>query len=250
MDNTIEDIVIDIRLSMYSDTPSGKDPDTYSRKLNSYHQILWSKTLPDGRNLNLKSSGVKPYFLIYDSELGRLTWSSDGIIHPYSKWKSMQNIIHQINNEEIENFIYVGSTIGAYVVFPSYKIDNKSTINIIRGMHPLIKDRFDFTLECIRRWYQGIESPLYEHLNRYSSFFELFSNFQGYIDYFLLNDMVSADYSSIIFWLPFKEFGTTSPLPLNENEYKLYRKNIIEFVKNRNARINLKYNVFSNEDIK
>ena len=32
------------------------------------------------------------------------------------------------------------------------------------GVNPLICDRFDLTLECIRRYYVGVFSPLYEVL--------------------------------------------------------------------------------------
>ncbi|WP_113903400.1 DUF6994 family protein [Brevibacterium celere] len=35
-----------------------------------------------------------------------------------------------------------------------------STINGARGLHPRIVDRFDLTLECIRRHYRGEPSPL------------------------------------------------------------------------------------------
>lgn len=239
MINSISKVVIDITISMYSDTPKGKDPDTHSNQLNMYHQFLWSKTLPSGETLNLVSSGINPYFLHCQSKIVKFTLSSDGIIHPYSRWKRMKNIIQEINEEEIDNFIYKGSTIGAYIVFPSNKIDNKSTINVIRGMHPLIKDRFDFTLECIRRWYLGVPNPLSEHLNRYKTFFDLFLTFQGYVDYFLLNDLVSGDYSSVKFWVPFVDFGLTSPLPQNVSEYRTYKDNVIEFVNLRNQRIKI-----------
>ena len=41
-------IIIDINFNMFSDTPKGKDPDSYSPTLRSYHKILWSKPLPNG----------------------------------------------------------------------------------------------------------------------------------------------------------------------------------------------------------
>ena len=39
---------IDVKFNFYSDTPSGKDPDSYSPTLRRYHQILWSKPLKSG----------------------------------------------------------------------------------------------------------------------------------------------------------------------------------------------------------
>ena len=44
---------IDINFNFYSDTPKGKDPDTYSETLRKYHQFLWSKSLPNGSIFNL-----------------------------------------------------------------------------------------------------------------------------------------------------------------------------------------------------
>ena len=44
---------IDIKFNFYSDTPSGKDPDSYSPTLRKYHQRLWSKNLPDGSIFSL-----------------------------------------------------------------------------------------------------------------------------------------------------------------------------------------------------
>ena len=46
-----------------------------------------------------------------------------------------------------------------------------------------INDRFDLTLECIRRYYLNEDSPLKETFIRYSDFL-LFKNFKGYIDFF------------------------------------------------------------------
>ena len=51
------------------------------------------------------------------------------------------------------------------------------TINGARGTNGKIKDRFDLTLECIKRFYQNDKSPLTETLNRYKSFFQLFYNY-------------------------------------------------------------------------
>ena len=46
-------MTIDINFNFYSDTPKGKDPDTYSPTIRRYHKILWSKTLPNGLIFNL-----------------------------------------------------------------------------------------------------------------------------------------------------------------------------------------------------
>lgn len=51
---------------------------------------------------------------------------------------------------------------------PSGALFERMTINGARGCHPLIKDRFDLTLECIRRHYLCDTSPLSAVLDRYA----------------------------------------------------------------------------------
>jgi len=65
----------------------------------------------------------------------------------------------------------------------------------------------------------------------------LFDCFQGYVNFFLLNDLFDADSGTIRFWLPFTDFGTTASLPVNVAEYQIYMKNASTFTKARNARI-------------
>ncbi|MEL0102473.1 MAG: hypothetical protein VW837_03205, partial [Gammaproteobacteria bacterium] len=72
---------IDIKFDVYSDTPSGKDPDSYSPTLRKYHQILWSKTLPNGSVFYLDIDTQK--LLHHESHLGEFFLSSDAIGHTY-----------------------------------------------------------------------------------------------------------------------------------------------------------------------
>ena len=225
--------IIDINFDVYSDAPKGKDPDSYSVTLRKYHQILWSKPLPNGVMFDLEDN--TPRLLQHKSELGEFLLSSDSIGHTYSKVKSMSPIVDQIPSEEIKAFFSVCSTVGAYIIFPAKKIGNKMTINGSRGLNRSIKDRFDLTLECIRRFYVNKESPLTKTLQRYASFFNLFHDFEGYVDFFLLQDLVEDRYS-IKFFLPFKGFDQ-NPLPKNVEQYRSYKKHLIEFVSARNQRI-------------
>ena len=231
--------MIDTTFNVYSDTPSGKDPDSYSPTLRKYHQTLWSKTLQNGSIFSLDDKSRM--LLHHKSELGEFFLSSDSIGHTYKYTKSMSHIIKNISHEDINAFYKKCSTIGAYIIFPSKKIDNKMTINGARGIHVKIKDRFDLTLECIRRHYINEHSPLEETLKRYSSFFDLFDNFQGYVNFFLLNDLVVENYSLIKYFIPFKNFEK-DPLPADVTEYKLYKKNVIDFILARNQRILNDYN--------
>ena len=226
---------IDITFDMYSDTPKGKDPDTYSPTLRRYHKTLWSKPLPNGTDFELSVSEPKAY-LHHRSELGEYFLGSDAITHSYKNTKSMAHIINQLPADYTKSLFNSGSTIGSYIVFPNKKIDRKMTINGARGTSGKIKDRFDLTLECIRRHYANQESPLGETLQRYSAFFALFQNFSGYIDFFLLQDLVSDDYSKVKFYLPFDNFER-SALPQDISEYLSYRERVLIFIAARNQRI-------------
>jgi hypothetical protein len=70
----------------------------------------------------------------------------------------------------------------------------------------------------------------------YTDFFDLFGDFRGYVDFFLLQDLVTDDYGAVRFLLPFADF-TTPAVPTTLAEYLPYRQSSLEFVAARNARI-------------
>lgn len=214
---------------------SGPDPDSTSPTLRAYHKLLWSKPLPSGDLFELDVSKGIPR-LHHVSSRGEFTLTSDSAMQTWSRpgaWPEMQAVIAQIPEQEKERFLTVAHQIGGKVMFP---IDSKPTINQARGMNPAIADRFDLTLECVRRYYLGETSPLEETLVRYASFFALFEDFNGYTDFFLLEDLVSDDSSAVQFLMPFADFGT-SPLPATVEAYQVYRLNAISFVEARNRRM-------------
>jgi hypothetical protein len=134
----------------------------------------------------------------------------------------------------------IGYTIGGMMVFPGNRVDRKWTINQARGCLRRISDRFDLTLECIRRHYLGFADPslLGETLNRYRDFFALFESFRGFVDFFLLQDLVTDDYSAVTFAMPFDDFKSSS-LPKDFESYVEYRRRSMEFIAARNRRIEL-----------
>ncbi|AIZ55953.1 hypothetical protein Mpt1_c00460 [Candidatus Methanoplasma termitum] len=227
-----------IDTSYKADWTGGKDADMTDPILRDYHKLLWSKPLPDGRMFDLTVSSAPPYRLFHSSEIGTFSLSSDSIVHTYSRLKNghMTEVVGSLPKHDIDAFYDLVCTIGAYLVFPSNKIDNKATINVERGFNGLIKDRFDFTLECIRRWYIGEKNPLRDCFDRYTDFFRLFTDFRGYVEFFLLDDIVDED-ENVRFWLPFRDFGSTPPLPNSVTEYKEYMKNASDFTKARNKRM-------------
>lgn len=225
---------IDVTFDFRSDTPPGKDPDAFSPTLRRYHKLLWSKPLPSGRLFELDDTNPSAY-LHHRSELGEFWLASDTVIPSFRKEQRIAHVLEQIP-EELRAFNDIGYTIGGMMVFPGNRIGNKTTINGARGFHPRIKDRFDLTVECIRRQYRNELNPLSVTLTRYADFFELFGDFRGYTDFFLLQDMVTDDRSAVKFFAPFDDFKT-SPVPGTIEDYRAYKTLAIEFIEARNRRI-------------
>jgi hypothetical protein len=223
---------IDINFNFYSDSNSS-DPDSASPTLRRYHKILWSKPLPNGNPFELHEN-VKGAYLYHESELGEFFLGSDAITHSYKNHQRKKWLTEQIPTAVNELFD-AGSTIGAYIIFPNRRVDGKHTINQARGVNSLIDDRFDLTLECIRLFYSNKTSPLYETLLRYEKFFRLFDDFQGYIDFFFLGDLIDED-NKIKFYLPFDDFNTRPSFP-DVNQYLVYKERVLAFIKARNEQI-------------
>lgn len=222
---------IDINFDFRQDSKCN-DPDIDSEKLYESHKILWSKTLPNGKILDLN--------IVIDS-YGRIllknniysNFSSDRMCpHYVGKYNNkFKDWLSESENEELQ---YKVRTIGGHIIYPAHK-KNGFTINQARGVNRMICDRFDLTLECIRRYYIQMQSPLYNTLVRYSDFFDLFMDFDGYIDFFMLQDFITEK-KQIDFSLPFDNFNR-SPLPLTIEEYKQYKNHTINLIDKRNYRI-------------
>ena len=227
---------IDVTFDFRSDTPGypKNDPDASSPTLRGYQKRLWSKRLPSGVLFTLDDT--THHYLHHQSELGEFFLASDAVIPTFRKEASLSHIIHTIPDAEREAFLRVSYTIGGMIVFPGNRVGRKMTINGARGFHPRIKDRFDLTVECIRRHYRNESSPLSDLLRRYAAFFGLFGDFRGYVEFFLLQDLVSDDCSAVTFFTPFEDF-TTSPLPASLDEYLAYRHLAVKFIEARNSRI-------------
>lgn len=224
--------MIDISYNFYTDARGG-DPDITSPTLRKYHKILWSKPLPNGKKLELLDNKSDIY-LYHKSEIGEFCFGSDAITHSYKNHKRKKWITEQIPNEVNELFD-TGSTIGAYSIFPNNRMNGNHTINQARGVNGLIDDRFDLTLECIRRFYLEKTSPLYETLLRYKDFFDLFNDFTGYVHFFLFEDLVDKN-QEVKFYLPFDDFKVP-PTFRNTDEYLSYKNGVMNFIRQRNERI-------------
>jgi hypothetical protein len=230
-----------IDISFYfPDDAGGRDPDKHSPTLRRYHQLLWSKPLPDGREFDLEASMSNAYLHHKSEEVGEFFLASDSVIHTFRDWKRTEPLIRQMPRNEIDRFYRLAYSIGAMLVFPENKIDGKMTINGARGFNQKICDRLDLTLECIRRHYLCEESPLAETLDRYRDFFDLFIDFRGYTEFFLLQDLVAEEETLQVkfFTDDFDEFASV-PLPGDVSTYRTYGKRSMDFVKARNRRISV-----------
>jgi hypothetical protein len=216
---------------------NGKDPDAYSPTLRKYHLLLWRKELPTGDYLDIEEIESN---LVYRFNMQTLKFSSDSISNSYIGTKKVEHLKVQIPQFEFEEFRDKGSTIGGYTIFPSIREDGKMTLNGARGLNGKIGDRFDLTLECIRLHYLHEDNPLKatltSNVNRF--FFSLFHNFKGYVEFFLLQDLVDESFEKIKFFTETKIPFENSPIPKSAAEYREYKNASLEFVDARNNRIN------------
>jgi hypothetical protein len=228
--------LIDTTFDVRTDA-GGRDPDRYSTTLRRYHQQLWSKPLPSGAMFHLDAQ------LHHKSDLGEFWLSSDSIVHTYTRWVRpirLVDVLARIPSEEKTAFYDLAYTVGAFLVFPvPTRADGKrqQSINQRRGTHHLIRDRFDLTLECIRRDYAGLDSPLRDVLAIHADFFNLFENFRGYIEHFLLQDLVSGDFASVRLLKDFDGFSGNALPDRSVEEYREYMGRSMAFIQARNERI-------------
>lgn len=210
----------------------GSDPDSASKTLQRYHQILWSRTLPCGRQMNLKC-GSGSYYLTWEN----FRFASDTLIVDFRYWR-YREMLEQVRQRVpdyrafVEDYVHRGYTIGGTIIFPKHP----GSINQVKGTNANISDRWDLTLECIRRHYSGEDSPLSKAMSRDNDFFKLFLNFRGYVDYFFLQDCVTEDYSAVRYWIGDGNF-TKNALPQSVDEYLLWLERQSDFLKRRNERI-------------
>ena len=223
---TIKDL--DISFDFQTECKIGQDPDSASKTLRSYQQLLWSKPLPNGELMEL---GV---------EKGVLKWKdmwfgSDSITASFLHYRFplREHVEQNIPNftEFKQDYWHRTYTIGGEIIFPMVRW----SMNQARGCSVKICDRWDLTLECIRRFYSGEATPLDKALDNSNDFFNLFVDFKGYVDFFLLQDCVDDNYN-VKFWLDTPLF-VSMPMPKDLNEYYLWINSQIDFVTKRNKRI-------------
>ena len=102
-------------------------------------------------------------------------------------------------------------------------------------MHRKIRDRWDLSLECIRRFYVGEPSPLEKQLKSDKEFYSLFVDFSGFVDFFLLQDCITDD-GKVRMWMEGNPFERPA-FPQTTDEFWRFIEYELEFVERRNQRI-------------
>ena len=236
---------IDVTFDFSSDTPGywdhfwenngghgsgGKnDPDAFSPMLRLYHQYIWSGELPCGKHMKLEQP--KDGYLRW----GDLYFGSDSITTSFRHGSFP--LIEEIEKlpryrERMEAYIHKTYTIGGMMIFPVHRY----SFNQARGMNKKIHDRWDLSLECIRRFYAGEASPLSKQLESDAVFYELFIDFKGFVQYFYLQDCVTEDFK-VRMWMEGEPFER-SAFPQSVEEYCEFIRKEVDFVEKRNRRIN------------
>lgn len=142
--------MIDIDFDFRNDSICG-DPDTDSIKLYETHQHLWNQELPNKETLVLNTLVLGQRFkriLLKNNLCDNL--SSDRMC-PHFVGKYKGKFDDWLSESEKNEFKYTVRTIGGHIIFPAHR-RNGFTINQARGINRKICDRFDLTLECIRRF--------------------------------------------------------------------------------------------------
>lgn len=238
---------IDVSFDFTSDTPNfwkgfwdrkdglgagGADPDAKSQTMRDYHQFLWSKPLPNGEVMELEQSSK--YYMRYKD----LYFGSDSITATFRYYRNRELLdkVAQVVPDYkafVENYLHELYQIGGEMLLPSFSW----CLNQARGCSRRICDRWDLTLECIKRYYEGTQSPLTKCLEKPANrqFFSLFVDFRGFVDFFFLQDLVDEDYN-VKFWYDTPLFQV-DPMPDNVEDYLHFVQTQLTFVKDRNRRI-------------
>jgi hypothetical protein len=232
-----------------------EDPDSHSPRLRYYHQQLWShrplRGLDGDRTLELEpwdkgliDTGLGMTFFGFDEGL---YLTSDRAMATWWNWTDTASLREDpALMERILAANPVLDNMGGIIMWPGWQVGGQ-TMNQARGFaqKATIADRLDLTVECIRLAYLGVVeqpvNPLGPTLMRYWDFFKLFGDFVGYVEFWLLQDLLTQDRKRVMFFMEGDlidyDFTARSPLPASAESYDEYLRNAEAFVLKRNRRM-------------
>lgn len=229
------------------------DIDTYSQTLREYQACIYKKALPGGELFDLKiGNNPKDDYLYwcspnyYGDDLAKSRFASDSIVNMQERYKPEHDndFVPDLKNEGIrkilKEYVKSASTIGGEIIFPKHP----NSVNMARGRNHKIKDRFDLTLECIRRFYEQRDNqakeynPLYDALKADEKFFDLFDGFGDYVEFFYLDGSYVQDGKIKFFIGGEPNFDDNfTPLPTNLEEWEQLYENQMACLAARNKKI-------------
>ncbi len=240
--------VFDTTFDYKTDDPRGTRPDADrdSLRLREDHELLWTKDLPS-REVLPSPKTFKPeapdvrrkgYLIFADPSTEEMRWyGSDAITNSYTRWlrpKSLVKAIAGLDDKQRALYLNPPYTIGSSMIWPVRKI-HPYTMNRAR-VRRQIADRMDLTLECVRLHYAGEQaSPLAKVIKNYEDFFALFRDFEGFVEFFHFQDLLTRD-GKVDYFLQFDDFKRHAA-PATTLEYVTYRKKVLEFIDKRNGRM-------------
>lgn len=260
------------------------DPDQKSKVLYDAHEALWNKQreflnlynvptvkhMADEINPSIEALIAKPKGLRLGSDsIMSIYWHWFHRISPYKPmskamidiaenikardeyqkiWEELQSLKREERryNEKFGDwhkfiwcYLQKANTIGGFVLFPRH--DN--SINQKRGKRP-IDDRFDLTLECIRRMYDsGFSSsnhPLFDISEEDKEFFRMFGSFKEYAKFFCFEDSWVTE-GHVLNLLDNKLLDdwdfSREPLPQDSKQWWRFYENIMNRLNARNEQI-------------
>ncbi len=215
------------------------DPDIFNNTLRIYQKELYSR-----EKLCLDFGNRMDYdYLIYKEK--NIRFASDCIINMNEMYKEYKethekyfSICSNYYKKLYQEYLDTARTIGGEIIFPKHRY----SINQCRGVYRQIKDRFDLTLECIKRFYEHIQpNPLEKILLMDKEFFGLFGTgvrgFEKYVNFFFLDDLVKDGKVDFFFGTYNDDIFNHSPFAWKQAEWEQLLEKQMVFLEKRNKAI-------------
>ncbi|GEM_PF-5022518 len=176
-----------------------RDADAFSVVQYRFYEIFLNKKMPDGaeNKFMMRKVGSKLELLCTNDK--KLTLSCDYI----GPIKKSYYINKKSDSKALAKMLLNTRNFAGSMVWPNIK-KSDFTVNQAKGF--LLKDRMDLTLlnlkEYIDSGYNASAcscTQLGQAFEDYEEWYKHFKSFEGFIDYFCLNDFVSKNYEIICF---------------------------------------------------
>lgn len=198
-----------------------RDADAFSVLQYRYYEIFLNRKLPDGieNKFVMRKVGSKLELCCTSDE--ELTLSCD-YIGPIKKSYYINN---KFDSKNLAKMLLNTRNFAGSIVWPNNKESN-FTVNQAKGF--LLKDRMDLTLLNLKAYMDSdyklsscMCSQLGQAFEDNKEWYKHFKSFEGFINYFFLNDFVNREYEIICF-----------------DSYDAYLIEIEQIIKKRKMRLN------------